>query len=139
MPSIPADLLVLVVERAHRRCEYCQTQQDIVVDMTIDHILPRAAGGDNNADNLCLCCAGCNSRKQDHVTGVDPETATEFPLFNPRTQIWYDHFRWSKDGVEVIGLTPVGRSTIARLKLNRPQLLISRRGWVSVGWHPPTD
>lgn len=139
MPSMPDDLRVLVTERARSRCEYCQTQQDIVVDMTIDHIRPRIAGGTDEAENLCLCCAGCNSRKQDHVTGIDPETITETPLFNPRTQNWQEHFRWSLDGVEVIGLTPVGRATVARLKLNRPQLLIARRRWVSVGWHPPED
>ena len=139
MPSIPDDLRALVTERARSRCEYCQTQQDIVVDMTIDHIRPRIAGGTNEAENLCLCCAGCNSRKQDHATGIDPETITEIPLFNPRRQIWHDHFSWSLDGVEVIGLTSVGRATVARLKLNRPQLLIARRRWVSVGWHPPED
>jgi hypothetical protein len=37
-------------------------------------------------------------------------------LFHPRKQKWSEHFQW--DGWEVLGLTAVGRATIAVLHLN---------------------
>ena len=39
-------------------------------------------------------------------------------LFNPRTQRWHDHFKWSADGTQVVGLTPCGRATVVALQLN---------------------
>ena len=83
-----------VEERAQGRCEYCQTQQVIVVSMEIDHIIPESVGGETVLENLCLACIGCNGFKLDFLTGLDPETEVETSLFNPRTQDWYDHFQW---------------------------------------------
>jgi len=59
------------------------------------------------------------------------------PLFHPHRQVWEEHFTWSEDGTELVGLTPVGRATIAALNMNRPQLIRVRRMWVKVGEHPP--
>jgi hypothetical protein len=67
----------------------------------------------------------------------DPEAGETVPLFNPRIQAWREHFRWSEDGTEMVGLTPTGRATIVALQLNRPMLVSARRRWVLVGWHPP--
>ena len=72
-----------VIERAHGRCEYCQTQQVVVVSMEIDHIVPECAGGASNLDNLRLACISCNGFKQDFQTGVDPETKADLRLFHP--------------------------------------------------------
>jgi hypothetical protein len=33
---------------------------------------------------------------------------------------WDEHFAWANDYLRIDGLTPVGRATVARLKLNRP-------------------
>ena len=43
-----------VYDRAKGQCEYCRTQQKLVVTMQIDHIIPLAAGGESALDNLCL-------------------------------------------------------------------------------------
>ncbi|HEY3227585.1 MAG TPA: hypothetical protein VGJ87_00105 [Roseiflexaceae bacterium] len=59
------------------------------------------------------------------------------PLFNPRAQRWDEHFAWSDDGTQILGLTAIGRATIVALQLNRPLLVSARRRWVLVGWHPP--
>jgi hypothetical protein len=126
-----------VISRAQGRCEYCQTQQIIVVSMEIDHILPEAAGGKTNLANLCFACIGCNGFKLDFRTGVDAQTGKEARLFNPRTQKWRDHFAWSEDGVYVVGLTATGRAAVERLRMNREAMVIARRMWVSAGWHPP--
>jgi hypothetical protein len=62
----------------------------------------------------------------------------EVPLFNPRTQIWSEHFRWDRDGLRIVGQTPIGRATVAALHLSDdPDALEVRSYWVLAGWHPP--
>jgi hypothetical protein len=61
------------------------------------------------------------------------------PLYDPRRQVWADHFVWSSDGERIIALTSTGRATVVALQLNRAPLVIARRAWVSVGWHPPEN
>jgi hypothetical protein len=107
--------------------------------MEIDHIVPESVGGETVLDNLCLACVGCNGFKLDSQTGTDPETEEETPLFNPRVQDWHDHFQWSDDGLQIIGLTAIGRATIVRLRMNRDAVVNSRWRWAEAGWHPPTD
>jgi HNH endonuclease len=127
----------MVVERPQGRCEYCRTSQALVVEMEVDHIAPQSAGGTTDLDNLCLACVGCNGFKLAHETGIDPNTGEEALLFHPRSQRWDEHFAWSADGVQIMGLTPVGRSTVARLRMNRERMIDARRLWVQAGWHPP--
>jgi hypothetical protein len=125
----------LVYERAQGCCEYCQTSEaNIGQAMHIEHIDPL---GGNSPDNLCLSCANCNLSKAKVTTAVDPETGKQVPLFNPRTQIWLEHFKWIDDDLRVYGLTPVGRATIQRLKMNQERVLIARRRWMMGGFHPP--
>ncbi len=137
MVHIPAGLRQQVIERAGGRCEYCQTPRAIVIEMAVDHIVPVAAGGETTIDNLCLACISCNARKLDFQEAVDPESGETALLFNPRTQRWEAHFRWEEDGVRLVGLTPVGRAAVERLRMNRPLLVEARRLWVEAGWHPP--
>ena len=47
--------------RAGYRCEYCRTPEHFSGGiLTIDHILPTSAGGDDSLLNLALCCFWCN-------------------------------------------------------------------------------
>jgi hypothetical protein len=46
---------------------------------------------------------------------------------------------WSEDGLYVIGVSLIGRVTIARLKMNREAVVNARRRWVKAGWHPPNS
>lgn len=103
--------------------------------MQVDHINPD--GGDV-PDNLCLSCWNCNNHKRRAVVITDPETNTQVPLFNPRTDAWEDHFEWIEGATQIHGLTAIGRATITRLKMNRPALVIARQRWVSGGYHPPS-
>jgi len=109
------------------------------IPLHIEHIIPLAAGGTSNEDNLWLACSVCNNYKSVQTHAFDAQTDTQISLFNPRTQLWMDHFAWSNDGIEIIGLTSVGRVTVQALKLNQPFMLRVRRRWVRVGWHPPKD
>ena len=36
---------------------------------TIDHYIPRSAGGTNDSDNLKTCCKRCNERKGSKIIG----------------------------------------------------------------------
>lgn len=102
--------------------------------MHIEHIDPD--GGDQ-PDNLCLSCSNCNLSKAQAITALDPETGESVALFNPRQQVWQEHFEWIENGLRVQGLTPTGRATINRLKINMERIIIARKRWVQGGFHPP--
>lgn len=139
MSPVSERLRESIAERAKYRCEYCQTQQLVVLTMQVDHIIPKSAGGKDHPDNLCLCCIRCNAYKRDFETGIDPISKEEHSLFNPRTQVWSEHFQWSEDWFYILGITPIGRATIERLKMNSVEMIQARQLWVGVGWHPPKD
>jgi hypothetical protein len=106
--------------------------------LQIEHLVPLAAGGSSEETNLWLSCPICNGHKSDKTTVQDPETGESVVLFNPRLQNWFEHFRWTEDGLRVVGLTPVGRGTVAALHLDEdPDALEVRSYWVLAGWHPP--
>jgi hypothetical protein len=130
-----AELVNRVHERAKFLCEYCQTAQRITGQaMHVDHINPD--GGDI-LENLALSCANCNMSKARAITGLDPDTKTLVPLFNPRTQIWAENFEWVLNATVLKGLSPVGRATINRLQINRECMVEARSNWVFYGLHPP--
>lgn len=108
--------------------------------LEIEHIIPLAQGGGSDESNLWLSCPLCNRYKADKISARDPLTGEDAALFNPRTQVWADHFRWSEDGLRIIGLTPTGGATVAALHLDDdPDALLVRSYWVLAGWHPPQD
>ena len=120
------------------RCEYCGTSEWVTgIPLEVDHIRPRSRRGKTSRSNLCRACSSCNTYKGDQTRGLDPITNKRVSLFNPRRQRWADHFQWSEDGTQIIGLTPCGRATVETLKMNHLQIVRARRLWVSVGWHPP--
>lgn len=128
-----------VRQRAGNRCEYCLSHQHYVLGrLQIDHVKPIARGGSDAAENLCLACELCNQYKWTKVDGVDPDTQSIVPLFNPRTQQWPEHFAWSEDGSEIKGLTACGRTTVQALELNNVLAVTVRRNWIRAGWHPPS-
>jgi len=138
---IPAELERRIRSTARNRCGYCLSPQHLVMArLEIEHIVPLSKGGSNEESNLWLACPICNRHKSDKTTGIDPETGEVVSLFNPRTQVWSDHFRWSEDGIFIVGKTLTGRATVTVLQLsNDPDALIVRSYWVMAGWHPPED
>ena len=137
MSDISPSLRAVVVRRADNRCEYSGLSQlGQEATFHIDHVIPRIAAGATSADNLPLACVSCSLRKSAKQSSLDPEMATETPLFNPRTQTWAEHFRWEEE--KIVPLTPTGRATVAALALNRPLILAIRREEAARGRHPPT-
>lgn len=122
------------------RCAYCQTSEaNCGIPLTIDHIQPISKGGETSFENLCLACRPCNEFKATLTEAEDPLTGETVPLFNPRTQSWSEHFRWSADATRTEGLTAIGRATMIALRMNREAILAARARWVLGGWHPPVD
>jgi hypothetical protein len=107
--------------------------------MDVEHIIPEAAGGLTEEANLWLSCSKCNLHKADRTEVPDPHTGEKVALFNPRLQVWSEHFEWVEDGTIIAGKTAIGRATVEALNLNRTVLVIARQRWVAAGWHPPKD
>ncbi|WP_017298892.1 HNH endonuclease [Nodosilinea nodulosa] len=119
-------------------CAYCRTAEALTVTtFEFEHIVPLSADGTTDFENLCLACPTCNRHKANRQTAIDPESQAVAPLFHPQQQSWSDHFAWNADTTEIIGLTAIGRATVAMLKMNRPQMSRVRRMWVKLGEHPP--
>ena len=103
---IPPAVRERVATEARHRCGYCQTQQAVVgMPLHIDHIIPEAAGGSSEIGNLWLACPLCNNYKGTQTHATDPASGERVSLFNPRTQDWHVHFRWTDDGTEIVGLS----------------------------------
>ncbi len=141
MTYISPELDERVRMAARQRCGYCLSPQQLVMArLEIEHILPLAKGGTSDEANLWLACPLCNRYKGDKTAAIDPLTGNSAPLFNPRSQRWPDHFRWSTDGLCIVGLTAIGRATVAALHLaDDADALVVRSYWVAAGWHPPLD
>ena|SRR5919199_1470508 len=138
MTELPEATRQRVRQRAGNRCEYCLSHQDYVMGvLQIDHVQPKAKGGSDAEDNLCLACELCNQYKWTKTEGLDSLSAETVTLFNPRQQQWHEHFTWSDDGTEIIGLTACGRATVIAFRLNNSIAVTVRRNWVQAGWHPP--
>ena len=116
----------LVYERANGRCEYCQSPAlHDILPFQLDHIRARKHGGPTKLSNLALSCLACNTFKGSDIAAIDPETDTLQPLFDPRRDVWTDHFRW--DGSILVGKTAIGRATVALLRINLPMRVEYRR------------
>jgi hypothetical protein len=127
-----------IAEEAKYRCGYCQTQEVVSgIPLTVEHITPKAKGGSDDNANLWLSCRLCNEKKGTLIEAMNPETGGLVSLFNPRTQMWADHFTWSEDGIRIIPKTIVGRMTIDVLSLNDELGVRARAIWVKAGYHPP--
>ena len=63
-----------------------------LISFHIEHIVSRQHGGADDLDGLALACDRCNAYMGPNLTSIDPETHTVVALFNPRLEVWSDHF-----------------------------------------------
>jgi hypothetical protein len=127
----------LLRERAKSRCEYCRAPEIVTGGpFEVDHIIPQASAGSDELDNLALCCNACNTRKADHMFGIDPETRQKTPLFNPRQDAWSEHFQFDSRKFQLLGRTAKGRATIDRLRMNSMYQTEARKYWVEAKVYP---
>src|ERR1700722_370323 len=93
--------------RAGGRCEYCRLHEKLLLSgCEVDHVISRKHGGVTELSNLALSCARCNRAKGTDVGSSHPGTGALIRLFNPRSDVWNEHF--ALDGARIVGITPVG-------------------------------
>lgn len=137
-PGIALDKRRAVAERAHHCCEYCRSQLRFsAAPFSVEHIIPLSAGGNSELSNLALACQGCNGRKYTATTAIDTASGEVVRLFHPRLDRWDEHFAWISNATEIIGVSRIGRATVARLALNRAGLVNMRLVLANLGLHPP--
>ncbi len=128
----------MVRERAKGCCEYCLSQERYCPDIfSAEHILPLCLGGLTILLNLAYACQLCNNKKYIFTHWTDPVTGELAPFYNPRINTWEEHFEWSEDFSQMLGLTPTGRATIEKLQLNRAGVVNLRLVLRKNGEHPP--
>jgi hypothetical protein len=138
MSSIPKAVRQQVLSEAEHRCEYCLTSSRLIgMPLVIDHITPKSLGGGDERENLAASCYRCNEFKGAKTQGTDNVSGELVILFNPRTQVWIEHFKWTNRATEVVGITSTGRVTVSTLRLNNEYIIATRAIWASRGWHPP--
>ncbi|MBI4494696.1 MAG: HNH endonuclease [Chloroflexi bacterium] len=106
------------------------------VRFPVDHYVAESIGGPTEMWNLVLACWPCNQAKwQAPILQRDQETGQEVPTFNPRTQgpEWELHLRLYRPSGWIRGLTPVGRVTVRRLKMNGKKTREARKLWMQLG------
>jgi hypothetical protein len=124
-----------VIQRAGGRCEYClYPAAASLFAFEMEHVIAEKHGGATSFDNLALACPHCNRYKGTDLGSLDPETGVLTPFFNPRTQVWSDHFRL--EGARLIPLTAEARVTVAILQLNHSDRLIERERLTQAGQYP---
>jgi len=103
----------------------------------IEHVKPRSQGGGSDFENLALCCPACNLHKAARTHLTDPESGSVVAVYNPREQLWSEHFTWEK--FQLVGLTAVGRALIDALQLNHTRKIDIRRAEETFGLFPPPN
>jgi hypothetical protein len=123
---ISAALRDLVYERAKGFCEYCKISEEVTfAKHQIDHVIAEKHGGLTIEENLALSCTLCNKHKGSDIASIDNETGEIIPLFNPRKDVWSEHFK-IENGT-FIGVTPNARATIRLLQINSLARIEERR------------
>jgi len=133
--TVTAEMRRYVIERASNCCEYCLLSQiDNLFRFHIEHIIAEKHDGKDELDNLAWSCLNCNAFKGSDIGSLDPKTGLLTPLFNPRTQVWHEHFQLN--GALIEPLIPDGRVTVKLLQMNRLEQLIERTGLIELGRYP---
>lgn len=116
-----------VRQRAQGRCEYCGISETYFAQLfQIEHIVARSHRGESEPANLALACRRCNLHKGPNLAGIDPVSGELTRLFDPREDVWSDHFEQDSNG-EIRGLSDVGRTTVFVLAMNDERRVELRR------------
>jgi hypothetical protein len=128
---INADLRRLVLDRANLCCEYCKMPSCVafLLPHEVDHVIAEKHGGKTEAINLAYACWRCNRHKGSDLGSFDPQTGEFSFLFQPRMQVWSEHFE-IVDG-SILGRTMEGRTTANLLQFNRADRIAERRKYLN--------
>jgi 5-methylcytosine-specific restriction endonuclease McrA len=84
-----------IFKRDHYTCQYCGAQPGSE-ELTIDHVVPRAQGGESRWDNCALACLACNKRKADRT----PQQAKMRLRKTPVQPTWNPLYAAHQQGIE---------------------------------------
>ena len=73
----------MILVRDNYMCQPCLEKDRLTPATEVDHIIPKAKGGDDNPDNLQAICTDCHKAKTTQENGGKPKTeisATGEPL-----------------------------------------------------------
>lgn len=122
---VSESLRLIVASRAGHRCEYYGIPQlGRFIQFHVEHIRSIKHGGETEEHNLAFSCSFCNFFKgSDLGTFLDDDRLIRF--FNPRKDVWTDHFS-IENGV-VTALTEIGEATLRIFQFNTPERIIYRQ------------
>lgn len=125
-----------VRERAAQCCEYCLVPELFsFIGYEIDHIISLKHGGSNDAENLAWACAICNYNKGTDIGTILIPANKIIRFFNPRTDVWTEHFGAS--GPMILPKTEIGEGTAKIFRFNHIDRLLERESLANAGLFPP--
>ncbi len=77
-----------ILRRDGHRCQYCGRGD---VALTVDHVIPRARGGEDTWENLVCACVHCNNSKGDR-TPAESHLKLLRPTIRPNHVMFIRHF-----------------------------------------------
>jgi hypothetical protein len=123
-----------VAARADFLCEYCLiAEEDTFFGCEVEHIISLKHGGSSELENLAYACAFCNRYKGSDVGSIS-KTGEFSRFFNPRTDRWSEHFRYSFDFISP--LTIIGEVTARVLRFNHNERLFERQWLIILNRYP---
>jgi 5-methylcytosine-specific restriction endonuclease McrA len=106
-----------VSDRANHSCEYCLIPEALSLSSHhVDHIIAETKGSD--------------------IASIDPNTAETVRLYNPRKDIWTEHFTLEVATGLIQPQTAIGRVTAKLLRINRLESLPVRQLLAKIGYIP---
>ncbi len=137
---ISVELRRLVVERAGHLCEYCLIlETDRVSGCQFDHIISLKHGGSTTEENLAYACVFCNLNKGTDLGSIVWSTGNLVRFFNPRRDLWGDHFRFNEEEGAIEPLTEIGEVTARILEFNSSDRIAERQLFVEAGSYPSPE
>lgn len=134
-PYIPIELRRSVRERADCLCEYCLILEiDRSSGCQVDHIISVKHGGATIADNLAFACVFCNLQKGTDLGSLVWRTGELVRFFNPRRELWAEHFRLDEARIEP--LTDIGEVTARIFGFNSEERILERQMFMEAGRYP---
>ena len=134
--KISKSIKLKVAQRAKFCCEYCLFPEAFLATFFhVDHIRSLKHGGLTILYNLAYACPHCNQNKGSDVAtfiGRSDESLVRF--FNPRKDIWQEHFELYNG--QILGKTQIGEATAFILGFNEPDKIIFRQALIDCKLFP---
>lgn len=136
MSYIPEKIRNQAWLRASGCCEYCLLHyESAFFTHEIDHIISLKHKGKNILINFALACYYCNRNKGTDIGSIYKDEFIRF--FNPRKDIWHEHFELDKPTATIHALSPIGEVTATIFGFNHIDRIIERQILIAANKYPP--